>query len=137
VVILAPYLTFIVGDEYEDYVPMARLLVLFLPLRCLWAFAFNGIMGLGRLGVRAAIVMISAAISLVLYIVLVPTMSWKGAAIGTFVGEGALAVMAWWALLHYQQVHDRRVDLAAGDMVGVAVTGSTSAARAGVTPAGD
>jgi O-antigen/teichoic acid export membrane protein len=137
VVILAPYLTFIVGDEYEDYVPMARLLVLFLPLRCLWAFAFNGIMGLGRLGVRATIVMISAGISLVLYIVLVPTMSWKGAAIGTFVGEGALAVMSWWALLHYQQVHDRSVDLAAGETVDVAVTGSASAAAAGVAPGGD
>jgi hypothetical protein len=42
----------------------------------------------------------------------VPTMTWKGAVLGTIIGEALLAVAAWVLLLIYQQRDDDRFDAA-------------------------
>ncbi|MEZ5218938.1 MAG: hypothetical protein R2705_12400 [Ilumatobacteraceae bacterium] len=44
--------------------------------------------------------------SLTLYIVLIPAMSWKGAVLGTLISESILFTVAWAALFKAQADHD-------------------------------
>lgn len=59
---------------------------------------------------RAAISLASGALSLGLYIALIPRLSWKGAVIGTIVGEVFLAAVGWTALIRAQRRFDSGVD---------------------------
>jgi O-antigen/teichoic acid export membrane protein len=76
-------------------------------LRCLAMFPLNGLMGIGRTAIRTALLLGSAALSLTLYITLIPSLEWRGAALGTLIGEAALAVAAWWLIVRYQRQQDR------------------------------
>jgi hypothetical protein len=39
--------------------------------------------------------------------VLVPLLQWRGAAIGTLIGEATLALVSWIALVKLERKHDR------------------------------
>ena len=45
-----------------------------------------------------AAVLVGALLSLILYVTLIPTFSWKGALVGSLISETALAVACWVAL---------------------------------------
>lgn len=105
-----PLLTIVLGDNFKDSIPMVRLLAPLVPLRALASFPLNGLMGLGRTFARTMLLLASAALSMILYIVLIPDLRWKGAAYGTLIGEASLAVAAWAMLLHYQRKSDLIVD---------------------------
>ena len=100
------------GEEFSGSVTMVRWLTPLVVLRGLAIFPLNGLMGLGKTFLRTVLLLASAAISMVMYIVLVPTMTWKGAVLGTIIGEALLAVAAWVLLLVYQQRDDDRIDAA-------------------------
>ncbi len=109
---LAPVLPELVpGDEadFSGSTPMIRWLLLFLPLISISTAPNNGLIGLGRTGVRAFNYVSSALISLAIYIALIPSMSWRGAIIGTIVGELYLAIIGWSMLVHFQRKHDATV----------------------------
>ena len=78
-------------------------------LRSLSMFALNGLMGLGRIGVRTLLIAIIAAVALALYILLIPHHGWKGAVAGTLSSEVLLVVAAWIALLVFQRRADRDI----------------------------
>ena len=105
-----PLFTLIVGEKYDAALKMIPWLLPFLPLTALSNAPANGLLGLGKLGVRASIYAGSATVSLSLYITLVPSMSWKGAVVGTIVGEAFQATIGWVALLHYQRQHNATLD---------------------------
>jgi O-antigen/teichoic acid export membrane protein len=106
--IAAPFLPLIMGDEFEGSVVMVRWLSPTILMRSLAIFPLNGLMGLGRTGLRTVIVVLNAAFAMGLYIVLVPIHGWEGAAIGTLITETVAAVSAWIAVV----VCQRRADLA-------------------------
>jgi O-antigen/teichoic acid export membrane protein len=108
VYICAPLLGFLLDDEFKDAIPMVRWLTPLVVLRGLAIFPLNGLMGLGKTALRTGLLLGSAAFSMVLYVALIPSMTWKGAAIGTVVGEAALAVAAWALLIKYQRVDDEK-----------------------------
>jgi O-antigen/teichoic acid export membrane protein len=58
---------------------------------------------------RAALIITMATLSLAAYIILIPRMGWRGAAIGTDAGELLTVVVAWAALIVFQNRHDREV----------------------------
>ncbi len=108
----------ILGDEYEGSVSIIRWLVPLVPLRGTTVFPMNGLLGLGRNKLRTQLLIGGAVVSLVLYFALIPSMSWKGAVIGTLVSETALAIAAWTALFRCQAQARRdrpRDTLGAGD----------------------
>ena len=105
-----PLLTIVLGDSFKDSIPMVRLLAPLVPLRALASFPLNGLMGLGRTFARTMLLVGSAALSMILYIALIPDLRWKGAAYGTLIGEASLAVAAWAMLLYYQRKSDLIVD---------------------------
>lgn len=109
--LMAPYFDFLVGDDFDGSVTIIRWLTLFLPLRAMSQAPLNGLLGLGRIGARLVALITASAASLVMYIVLIPSHSWRGAAAGTIVSEMLLVAMGWSLLVRYQRRHDR--DLAA------------------------
>jgi O-antigen/teichoic acid export membrane protein len=114
---LAPYLHFLLGDDFGPSVGMLRWLVLFLPLRASWTVALNALLGLDRPGLRTVVLIISAVISITLYAILVPLYSWKGAVIGTIASELLLAALCWMMVVTVQRSRDRTIDR---ERVGVA-----------------
>ena len=86
----------------------------FLPLTAVSNAPSNGLLGLGKLGVRFGIYAAGALVSLTLYITMIPLMPagepWKGAVIGTIVGEAFLTIAGWVALRHFQQRHNATLD---------------------------
>jgi O-antigen/teichoic acid export membrane protein len=108
VAICAPMITLIIGRDFEGSVEIVRWLAPLVLLRALLVFPLNGLMGLGHTRLRTGLLLGGAAISLTLYIALVPLWQWKGAAIGTLAGEALLGAAAWTCLV----VLERRRDAA-------------------------
>jgi O-antigen/teichoic acid export membrane protein len=112
VVIIAPVLPRLVGEDFRGSVQMVRWLAPLVLLRSLAIFPSNGLMGLGKTFLRSMLLVFTAAVSMVLYIVLIPIMNWKGAVLGTMIGEALLAVLAWGFLLYHQRADNERISRA-------------------------
>jgi O-antigen/teichoic acid export membrane protein len=69
----------------------------------------NGLLGLGRMGARLVALITASVTSLVMYVVLIPSHSWRGAAVGTIASETLLVAMGWTLLIHFQHRHDREL----------------------------
>ena len=110
VMVAAPLITIIVGDEFEGSITIVRWLAPLVLLRSLAIFPLNGLMGLGFARLRTGLLLFAAALSLTLYIALVPLWQWKGAAVGTLVGEATLAATSWIFLLRLQRRNDLSVE---------------------------
>ena len=91
--------------EARDIVPW---LLPFLPLIALSGTPMNGLLGLGRAKERAAIFLSSAAVSVTLYLLLIPSGGWRGAVVATIGSEIYLAIASWVAIVHYQRIADRQ-----------------------------
>jgi len=105
--LFAPSLELVLGDEFSGSVTMMRWLVLWLPFRAVSGAPINGMLGLGRLGLRLLVLVIGAAAAMGIYLLLIPDMGWKGAVIGTVLGEIVLLIAAWAALIWAQRQHDQ------------------------------
>jgi O-antigen/teichoic acid export membrane protein len=105
--VAGPLLPLVLGDTFEGSVNMTRWIAPLVPLRALASFPLNGLMGLGHTFARTVLLIGSAVFSMILYIALIPHLQWKGAALGTIIGEAALAVAAWSLLFVYEGRHDR------------------------------
>jgi O-antigen/teichoic acid export membrane protein len=106
----APIITLFVGSEFEGSVEIVRWLAPLVLLRALAVFPLNGLMGLGHTRLRTGLLIGGACVSLAIYIVLVPLWQWRGAAIGTLIGEALLATAAWTCLVMLERRHDAALD---------------------------
>jgi len=122
----APHLGFLLGRDFEGSETMIRWLTLYLPALAVSGAPLNGLLGLGKVRTRAAISLASGIVSLGLYVALIPHLSWKGAVIGTIVGEVFLATVGWSALVRAQRRFDAGVD--AGPDASEALTATASVA---------
>ena len=104
--VCAPLVSLLLGEEYDGTVTMLQVLAPLVAIRACAEFPINGLLGLGKLGVRTSIIVAAAVSALALYILLIPALGWQGAVIGTYASEVLLGVMAWLSLLHYQRKHD-------------------------------
>lgn len=98
-----PIMAKVLGEKYEESVSIMRWLIPLVPLRGLSTFPLNGLLGLGRAGLRLQLFLGGAVLSLVLYFSLIPRYSWHGAVAGTIISEFALLVAAWVALVSAQR----------------------------------
>ena len=62
-----------------------------------------------RGGWRAFVLALTALVNVTLNVVLIPTLSWKGAVIATLAGETVFLSLTWIGLLWFQFVHDEGV----------------------------
>jgi O-antigen/teichoic acid export membrane protein len=104
--------------DFEETATVMRVLVPLVVLRGASHFAFNGLLGLGRYRARVKLLAASAGTTLLLYLALIPSHSWKGAAAATLIGESLFVVLTWIVLLRAQREHDdflnREPELARG-----------------------
>ena len=91
-------LPLVVGDGFSGAITMTRWLAPLMIVRGFTHFPLNALMGLGHTLARLWCIVASAVVAMVLYITLVPSMSWKGAVIGSYLGDFVLAVAAWFML---------------------------------------
>lgn len=107
--VMAPHFDFLLGSEFQESETMIRWLTLWLPFQALSGVPFNALMGLGRFNTRLVLVLSSAALSMVMYLLLIPSMGWEGAVIGTIISEIYLVIVGWIALLRAQRIHNATV----------------------------
>ena len=115
VMVFAPVLPLIIGEDFKGSVTMLRWLSPLVLLRTLSIFPVNGLMGLGKTMLRTVLIIINAVLSMGLYILLIPKYSWKGGVAGTLIGETVLVGSMWTALVIMQRRADHEVDLAAAE----------------------
>jgi O-antigen/teichoic acid export membrane protein len=100
IIVLAPIaLPILVGDGFNGSITMARWLAPLLITRGILTFPGNALVGLGRTHARLVAYVLSATIGMAIYIWLIPTMSWKGAVIGSYVTDFVLVTTLWIMLL--------------------------------------
>ena len=106
----APLVTVLLGDAYQGAVVMLQVLAPIVAVRSFAEFGLNGLLGFGRVGVRTTATIIAAGTAIALYVVLIPTLGWKGAVIGTYASELLLAGLAWAALIRFQLQHNAELE---------------------------
>lgn len=87
---------------------IVRWLLPLIPLLAVSRAPLNGLMGLGLNTPRAYLIVSSAALSMVLYLALIPSLSWKGAVVGTILSEIYLSIGGWIMLIRAQKRADER-----------------------------
>jgi O-antigen/teichoic acid export membrane protein len=104
----APLVPKLMGSDFEGTAGMVRWLVPYALLVSVKNWPMNAIMGFGRRGVRAAIRVGNAVLAMSLYLVLIPSLSWKGAVIGTTITEATVVTASWATLVVLQRQHNKR-----------------------------
>lgn len=102
-VLLAPLVPRILGAEFEESALIMQLVAPIAVIRYVGSFACNGLLGLNRNGLRTWLLIGGAVLSLVLYVLLIPTYSWRGALVGSLVSEVVLAAGCWIGLCWSQK----------------------------------
>lgn len=104
--VTAPWLEFIVGEKIAESVSMIRWLLPVVPMFALSRSPLNGLLGLGRSSLRAGVLISASILSMTVYLVLIPFLSWRGAVIGTVVSEIYLTLAGWYLLVRAQAEAD-------------------------------
>lgn len=99
VALAAPLVPRVLGDDFAGTETIMRALIPLVVVKGIGTFPMNALLGLGRNRLRTTILLVNSAWSVLLYVLLVPTYSWKGAAIATAVAESTLAAASWIAVL--------------------------------------
>ena len=86
-VIVAPLVPLVVGEEFEPSVPLLMLLAGLPLLRTLEALPSDALTGAGRQPTRTACVLLAAAVNVVLNLILIPHHGVKAAIVTTLVSE--------------------------------------------------
>jgi O-antigen/teichoic acid export membrane protein len=96
----------IVGLIAKEYLGAGKIVQALAPivlLRSTSYFAFNGLMGLGKFKTRLVIDMCSAFMAVLGYLLFIPSLSYKGAIIATYMGDVTFAVLSWTVLFYFQR----------------------------------
>lgn len=99
--VFAPIIPYILGDEYKDAIGAVRWLSPLLILKSLSYFGADTLTGADLQGVRSAIQVVIAILNFILNLWLIPTFSWRGAAWATLVSDGLLAIAIWGLVYYY------------------------------------
>jgi len=110
IVLAAPLLPILVGEDFKGSVNMVRWLSPLVLLRALTMFPLNALMGLGKTFLRSVIIVVNAIVAMIIYFALIPRWGWEGAVVGTMVSEGTLMISTWTALIMYQRRADRGLE---------------------------
>lgn len=95
---IAPMLPWLLGKDYAPAIPVARLLVLIVPLYGLRLLATAQLTALGKLGIRLLVEAVGVVALIVSMACLVPALAMNGAISATLASELLLSLLAWVAL---------------------------------------
>lgn len=95
VVLLAPVVPLLLGDEFADVAPVLASLAVLIPLRTVRALPADTLTGAGYQGRRTVAQLVVAVVNVVLLLALVPPWGIWGAVFATLVAEAVLAAVLW------------------------------------------
>jgi O-antigen/teichoic acid export membrane protein len=98
IIMMAPLVPTILTRDFTETSKIVQLLAPLMILRGTSTFPMNGLLGLGRNGLRTGLLVGNAMLSIVLYVALIPTYSWRGALVATLITEASLWACGWTAL---------------------------------------
>ena len=101
-----PLLGFLFDEKFSEAQDIVPWLLIFIPLVALSGTPLNGLVGLGRTVQRSYIYLSSAAVSVVFYLIFIPSNGWQGALWATVLSEAYLVVASWVGIVYYQRVAD-------------------------------
>jgi len=96
--LVAPLAPLVLTKDFSETTRMLQWLAPLVVLRGQSTFPLNGLMGLGRNGLRAKLIVANALLAVLLYAALIPRYSWRGAFAATLVTELWLSISGWVAL---------------------------------------
>lgn len=105
-----PVLDFLFEPQYKEATEIVPWLLVLIPLIATSNTPLNGLLGLGRADKRMQVYLLSALVSVVAYLALIPSFDWRGAFVASLISEIVLAVLGWGALWHYQRQADDELD---------------------------
>lgn len=106
VVLLAPLVPRLLGDEFADVAPVLASLSVLILLRTVRALPADTLTGAGYQGRRTVAQLVVAVVNVALLLALVPLWGIWGAVCATLVAEALLAAMLWilwWQVRHVEQ----------------------------------
>lgn len=95
----APLAPLLFSRDFSETTRMLQWLAPLVILRGQSSFPTNGLMGLGRNGLRTKLIVAHGVLSVLLYVALIPTYSWRGAFAAALFTELSLAITSWSALI--------------------------------------
>jgi O-antigen/teichoic acid export membrane protein len=98
----------VAGSEFDDIALISAWLCLLPLLHGLGELPPMALLGLGRNRERMFMGFGTAALAIISYLILVPSIGWRGAVLGTYISEIAGIVVGWLLLVRYQRIADRR-----------------------------
>jgi len=107
--LVAPLLPVVMGDGFRESVSIVRWLSPLIFLRAMTIFPLNALMGLGYTMFRSVVIVVTAAVAIALYVVLIPAHGWRGAAAGSLISETIEMIVIWSALEWAQRRSDRAI----------------------------
>lgn len=115
ILILAPVVPVIFGQEYQGILPMLAGLAPLVLLRTLSLFPPNALLGLGRYTLRFKAILACTLVNLGLNMVLIGQFSVQGAVAATLCTEIVVVGVLWTSLVKAQRRHDAGDDDLGGD----------------------
>ncbi|MBD1910726.1 MULTISPECIES: flippase [unclassified Leptolyngbya] len=106
-ILFAPVVPYVLGDEYKDAVGAIRWLAPLLFFKSISLFGADALTGAGFQGIRSALQVGIAILNTLLNFWLIPAFSWKGASWATLISDGLLMVIIWGAVFYYNRRQKR------------------------------
>jgi O-antigen/teichoic acid export membrane protein len=106
IIVFEPVIRAVLGPEFEGAVTMTKWLSLVPLFHGLAEVPLLGLLGLGRNRARTLLGVATAALAIVAYLLLIPSMGWEGAVLGTYLSEMAMIVAGWALLIRFQRQSD-------------------------------
>ncbi len=100
---MRPVFSFLFDEQYQGALDMAPWVLPMIPLISLSGTPMNGLLGLDKAFQRSVVYASGAAVSLVLYFLIIPEHGWRGAAVASILSEMYLVVASWSAMFYYQR----------------------------------
>ncbi len=97
--VFAPLAPVLLGSEFEGTTTMIRWLAPVVLIRAVATFPANGLLSYGRNSLRTRILVANAVWTVLLFVLLIPPFSWRGAVVATTIAEVTVFVSTWIALI--------------------------------------
>ena len=118
ILLFAPALPLVVGDDYDRTAPLLTALSPLILLRALSLFPMNALLGLGRYGLRFVAIFSCTLLNVTLNGVLIWQFSVAGAVAATLLTDVVFVVVAWCCVASAQHRQDRQHVLRGHETVG-------------------
>jgi O-antigen/teichoic acid export membrane protein len=108
--LFAPVIPYVLGDEYAGAIEALRWLAPLLFLKAMHGFAADALTGAGFQGVRSAMQATIAVFNVLVNLWLIPLYSWRGAVWSSWASDGLLMLSLWAAVAFFYRKQTQKLN---------------------------